>query len=286
MDPDLKTIFSITEGFVENRREKGEDGGCLSESLRLGSKEIISLVGAGGKTTLMFRLAKELADKGKCVVTTTTTKILEPLPTESPRLFVSPKSEEIGRFLNEHLSSYRHITVAQERLESGKLKGVPPDFIEELSGFEKTDFLIVEADGAAGHPVKAPREGEPVIPRNTTLTVALAGVDGLGLELREENIFRSERVAQLTGLPLGSRMTEQAMAVLITHEKGILKGVPEASRIIVFLNKVDIIDGVEKGERIVRRVLDQGHPRIERIILGQLKKEPPVIKIFPGQCAF
>ena len=246
----------------------------------MGKREIISLVGAGGKTTLMFRLAKELVLGGKRVVTTTTTRILEPLAEESPCLFVDPENEKIRLFLSKHLSSYRHITVAQERLGAGKLKGISSGFVQELSRSEGIDYLIVEADGAAGHPVKAPREGEPVIPSNTTLTVALSGVDGLGLELREENVFRSERVSQLTGLSPGSRMTEEAMAVLITHADGIFKGAPDSSRIVVFLNKVDILNGLEKAERIAKRILDRRHPRIERIILGQLRTEPPVVKVF------
>ena len=286
MEPDYKSFLSIGAGDVKTCRGTEEGQGSLLGSLRLGPKEIISLVGAGGKTTLMFRLARELVARGKRVVTTTTTRILEPSPTESPRLFVSPDCEEVGRFLREHLTFDRHITIAQERLGSGKLKGIPPDFVEDLSGFEEIDFLIVEADGAAGHPVKAPREWEPVIPRSSTLTVGVTGVDGLGLELREENIFRPERVAELTGLSRGDRVTEQAMADLITHERGILKGTPESSRIVVFLNKVDITGGVEKGERIARRILDKGHPGIERVVLGQLKREPPVIKVFTGDRSY
>ena len=280
MEPNGKAIFPIVERG--SRKEKGmsEAPSLLSESLGLGKREVISLVGAGGKTTLMFRLAKELVLKGKQVVTTTTTRILEPFAEQSPCLFVDLEDEKIRRFLRKHLSSCRHITVAQERLGAGKLKGISSGFVQELSRLEEIDFLIVEADGAAGHPVKAPREGEPVIPSNTTLTVALSGVDGLGLELREENVFRSERVSQLTGLSQGSRMTEEAMAVLITHADGIFKGAPDSSRIVVFLNKVDVLNGLEKAERIAGRILDQGHRRIERIILGQLKTEPPVVKVF------
>ena len=70
------------------------------------------------------------------------------------------------------------------------------------------------------------------------------------------------------------------MAVLITHPDGIFKGAPDSSRIVVFLNKVDIFNGLEKAERIAERILDQRHRRIERIILGQLKTEPPVVKVF------
>jgi len=280
VDPIVKTIFPIIEGDSGKEEGKRECPSPLSESLGIGKREVISLVGAGGKTTLMFRLAKELVLGGKQVVTTTTTRILEPFAEESPCLFVDSENEKVRRFLRKHLSSYRHITVAQERLGAGKLKGMSSGFVQELSRLEEIDFLIVEADGAAGHPVKAPREGEPVIPSNTTLTVGLSGVDGLGLELREENVFRSERVSQLTGLSQGSRMTEEAMAVLITHADGIFKGAPDSSRIVVFLNKVDILDGLEKAERIAGRILDQGHRRIERVILGQLKTEPPVVKVF------
>jgi probable selenium-dependent hydroxylase accessory protein YqeC len=279
VDSNLKTIFPIIEWDSKRDKRTNEDRSHLLESLQLGEREVISLVGAGGKTTLMFRLARELVLGGKQVVTTTTTRILEPLAGESPCLYVASENEKIRRFLSKHLYSYRHITVAQERLGAGKLRGISSDFVQELSRLDEIDFLIVEADGAAGHPVKAPREGEPVIPSNTTLTVALLGVDGLGVELREENVFRSERVSQLTGLSRGSRMTEEAMAVLISHADGIFKGAPDSSRIVVFLNKVDILNGLEKAERIAEKILDQRHRRIERIILGQLKTEPAVVKI-------
>ena len=254
--------------------------GLLTESLGLGAREVISLVGAGGKTTLMFRLAKELVRRGKRVVTTTTTKILEPSPEESHYLFVNSENEKIEKFVAEHLSSYHNITIAQERLESGKLKGLSPEFITELSNAEQIEYLVVEADGAAGRPVKAPREGEPVIPSSTTLVVALSGVDGVEVELKDENIFRSEQVSRLTGLPLGSRMTDEAMAILMTHPDGIFRGTPVSSRVVVFLNKVDIINGMEKARRVAKMIVNQRHRGIERIVLGQLRRDPPVVEVF------
>jgi probable selenium-dependent hydroxylase accessory protein YqeC len=44
----------------------------LSDNLPLKGGGVISFVGAGGKTTLMFRLARELAEAGKSVLVTTT----------------------------------------------------------------------------------------------------------------------------------------------------------------------------------------------------------------------
>jgi probable selenium-dependent hydroxylase accessory protein YqeC len=268
--PDFDTIYSI------------ERPPSLIESLGLGSREMISLVGAGGKTTLMFRLAKELVHEGKKVITTTTTKILEPSPEESPSLFVDPEDERIRQFLRGHLSQYSSLTIARERLESKKLRGISSLFASELWKENPIDYLIVEADGAAGRPVKAPREGEPVIPAETTLTVALLGIDGMDLELTEENVFRCEQVSRLTGIPRGGLVTDEAMAVLITHPNGIFMGAPVSSRVVVFLNKADVFDGKERGRRIAHRILHKRHHQIERIVLGQLKKEPPVVEvIFP-----
>ncbi|RPJ03879.1 MAG: putative selenium-dependent hydroxylase accessory protein YqeC, partial [Deltaproteobacteria bacterium] len=133
---------------------------ALAESLGLRTREMISLVGAGGKTTLMFRLARELVDQGRSVVTTTTTRILEPSPEESPCLFVNSEDGKIEQFIGKHLGSHRHITTARERIESKKLKGVSPDFADGLWDKAQMEYLIIEADGAAGYPVKAPREGE------------------------------------------------------------------------------------------------------------------------------
>ena len=252
----------------------------LREALGLRSRELLSLVGAGGKTTLMFRLAEELSLEGKKVITTTTTKILKPSLKESPSLLIGRDQEKMKQYVRRSIDQDRHITLASERIGSGKLRGISPYLVNELWSSYDMDGLIVEADGAAGRPVKAPRENEPVIPSCTTLVVALLGLDGLGKDLNEENAFQAERISQLTGTPAGSRMTENTMALLMTHPEGLFKGTPSASRRIAFLNKADIPNGVKKGKAIAQRILEEEHPWIERIIVGQLKREPPVMEVF------
>jgi len=282
MDLDQKAIYSIIEKFVKETQKEDSPSGFLTEALGIKAREVISLVGAGGKTTLMFRLAKELFLNGKKVVTTTTTKILEPTPGETNSLFIDPDEEKIKDFVWRHLDQYHHITVALERLGSGKLKGVSPNLVNGLWSSHGIDTIIIEADGAAGRPVKAPRENEPVIPTNTTLVVAILGVDGMEMELNEENVFQPERVSKITGIPIGERLTDEAMAILMTHPEGIFKGTPSSSRVIAFLNKVDIPNGVVKAKSIGQKIFEKKHRQIERIVLGQLKNEPPVAEvIFP-----
>ena len=282
MDSNQKVIFSMVEKFVRTSQKETGPVSFLTEALGLKEREVISLVGAGGKTTLMYRLAKELFLSGKRVVTTTTTKILEPKPEETSFLFVDLDEERIKDFVTRHLDQHRHLTVARERLGSGKLKGISADLVSELWRFDKIDTIIVEADGAAGRPVKAPREWEPVIPAATTLVVAILGIDGVGRELNEENAFQPEGISKITGIPVGEKLTDEGMAILMTHAEGILKGASSSTRVIAFLNKVDIPEGVAKAKTIARKIFEKKRRQIERVVLGQLKKEPPVAEVmFP-----
>ena len=262
-----------------NNEQKISQKGSLSEALGLGRKEIISLVGAGGKTTLMFRLAKELVLFGMNVLTVTTTKILEPSLDETPLVLIDQDEERIKSFIIEKIDHYHHITIGSERLPLGKLKGISPGLVNELATYKKIDVIIVEADGAAGRPVKAPREIEPVIPSNTSLVVAILGIDGVGMRLIDENVFQAERVSRLTGIPIGERITEEAISILMIHPEGVFKGRPSSARAIAFINKVDIPEGIVKARKVAHKIMDYGNQFIERIVLGQLKHDPSVIEV-------
>ena len=55
----------------------------LYQALHVKPNDVVSFVGAGGKTTAALRLMEELAGIQRRVVFTTTTKILEPIPREN-----------------------------------------------------------------------------------------------------------------------------------------------------------------------------------------------------------
>jgi probable selenium-dependent hydroxylase accessory protein YqeC len=283
MDPNQKEVSSIFEKQVKGTGKKGEGPHSLTESLDLRAREVISLVGAGGKTTLMFRLAKELHQAGKKVVTATTTKIMEPSPEETPCLFVHSDEEKLKQLALQHLDPFGHVTLAREKLESRKLKGISPDLVNLLWYSPEIDMMIIEADGAAGRPAKAPREWEPVIPSHTTLVIGLLGVEGVGKELNEQNFFQAERISELTRTPMGGKMTCEGMALLMVHPQGIFKGTPQSSRRVAFINKVDVPEGMIWGREIGKEILEKESPQIERVILGQLRSELPVAEVlFPS----
>ena len=251
----------------------------LKEALDIGPGEVISLVGGGGKTTLMFALARELVSRGNFVITTTTTKILEPSPAETPLLLVEADEKQMLRLLLHNVDNYQHITLASEKLSSGKLKGISPELVVKLAELNQVSYIIVEADGAARKSLKAPNPTEPVIPHNTSLVIPMVGIDAVGCRLTKENVFRPETVSKLLGLPLGEVVSAEAIALLITHPQGIIKGSPAQARIIPFINKVDLEEGLPKARELASKILAMGHPQIEQVILGQAKSPEPVVEV-------
>ena len=152
----------------------------LREALELDRHRIICLVGAGGKTSLMFAMAKELAALGNHVITSTTTKIFEPSRKDTPFLFLREGAGDIIQTIPGLIHRYRHFTFVERRLpETKKLKGVSPELIDRLGALDEVDHIIVEADGAARLPLKAPGENEPVIPLKTSLVVVVVGIDSI-----------------------------------------------------------------------------------------------------------
>ena len=97
---------------------------ALRQALMLEGGGVISLVGAGGKTSLMFKLAHELSMTGEAVLTTTTTKIFEPDPDQSSCVIVS---DSVTRMLDQAqklIDKHPHITAARGRQpDTGKLIG-------------------------------------------------------------------------------------------------------------------------------------------------------------------
>ncbi len=251
----------------------------LRQAFDIHQGEVISLVGGGGKTTLMFALAQELAAIGESAITTTTTRILEPLPSQTPLLLAETDEEELIRLLLQNVNKYRHITLASERLTSGKLNGISPELVVKLADLNRVSYILVEADGAARKSLKAPNPTEPVIPCNTSLVIPIVGIDALGCRLTEEDVFRPEIASKLLGVPLGAVISAESIAFLITHHQGIIKGSPDRARIIPFVNKMDLDKGLSKGRDLASKILATRHPRIKRVVLGQAQLPEPVIEV-------
>lgn len=245
----------------------------------LGDRGVVSLVGAGGKTSLMFRLAHELALAGEPVLTTTTTKIYEPLPEQSTNLIISGSVSRLLRQAQKALKNQCHITAAFEKLpDQRKLRGFTPEFVQAIWNSHLFRWILVEADGSAGRPLKAPADHEPVIPACTSQLVGIVGLNGAGQPLNGQWVFRHDRFSQLSGLAHGSLVSAAAIVAVMVHEKGMFKNAPAAAARIAFCNQADVSRNLAAGRQIARALIKKKRTGLDRVVIGQTLFDPPVIE--------
>jgi probable selenium-dependent hydroxylase accessory protein YqeC len=266
----------------------------LRQGLMLTEGGVVSIVGAGGKTSLMFRIAKELSQAGESVLTTTTTKILIPRKDQSPKVIVSDSLAEILNKSGVMIKDADHITAASAVLTAmfdsqsrqaktryrQKLVGFQAEFIDEIYRAGVFRWILVEADGAAGRPLKAPDPHEPVIPKFTAKIIGVLGLDGVGKALIDKWVFRPHRFSEITGRGDGEMVTESDCVMAVIHKNGIMKGAPSGTKCLLFLNKADRPGRLAVARKIVRLLAEKKDSGLQRIIIGQALHEPPVIECY------
>jgi molybdenum cofactor cytidylyltransferase len=231
----------------------------LSQTLGLGPRELISFVGAGGKSTLLLGLGHELAKNGHRVVLTTTTKMgTDQIPPSS-----APASDLDG--VRQELADGKVGFLIGET-DGPKVIGVPIAMVDELFDNPDVDYILVEADGARRRAIKAPAEHEPVIPSRTTTVVVVTGLDAVGKVLNEV-AHRPELVSALTGRGVEQTLTPEDVAAVIGSENGGLAGIPDDARVVVALTQ-SRPENAAAAESI--RGTLRGHPRIDRICTLEL----------------
>ena len=244
----------------------------LADALALGSRDHVAMVGGGGKTSLMFSLAEELRQKGKRVITSTTTKILLHEALRSPCILYARDLNFQTDHLVEKLGNHGHLFVAQRVIESGKVEGIGPTLADKLYRDSGVDYMLVEADGSSGHPVKAHAEHEPVVPRSATKVVAMMGLDAMGGALESALVFRVDHFIRLTGLDRGRKLVSPILAKLFLKSGGLFKGAPPVSKRIAFLNKLDHLKDDGRARELADLITQHGETQIDRVIIGSVKK--------------
>lgn len=221
----------------------------LVAALGIGDRELVAFTGAGGKTTLLLGLGKELTSLGKTVVLGTTTRMgTDQIPSWAE--IVQPGVFGAGS------------TFVVESIDGPKVMGSSPEIFDKI--FETSNYVLVEADGARRLQIKAPAPHEPVIPATTTRVVVVAGLDAIGFPISKV-AHRPERVAEIVGVGVDATITPEMMATLLTSPDGGLARVPDRARVVVALTG----DGEASG--LIARISE--HPRIERAFVSTYSKQ-------------
>lgn len=251
----------------------------LASAFLLSGGGVVSLVGAGGKTTLMFCLARELAASGAAVLATTTTKVFRPAPGDIRDVLISLRLESVLKRGRATGGPTAFFAAAEKIPQENKLAGFAPEAIDEIAASGVFQWIIVEADGAAQKPLKAPGACEPVIPAASGWVVGVCGLDGIGRPLNDTAVFRAERFAALGGKAAGTPVSAASLARVLVHPEGIFKGCPKQAAAIGFLNKADTPRAVSKARDVAAAVRAMKSPLPHRIVVGRLLPIPEIVEI-------
>lgn len=233
---------------------------------------LVNFVGGGGKTALIHKLMEEYVARGP-VLCMTTTRIHPPDARQGCTLISSDNLpllklmvERAGR---DCAGRPYKLVVTKSFMSPNLLRGVPRDFGRTL---DRQPFPVIlnEADGAAGHSIKIPGEGEPVLMEKSEYLVPVIGLDCLNRPLGPKVLFRFQELADRFSLREGEPLTPELAARILMHTKGVCKGWQKGTRILPFINKVDDASQDADAQHLASLVLSNGRFPVKRVLFGSV----------------
>ena len=168
---------------------------------------VVSLVGGGGKTTLLYAMAAHCASRGWRVLVTTTTHIL--CPADGTLAQTDAQLQALWA-----RGSY---AVVGTPAPGGKLTAPAADQL--AAWMDQADGVFIEADGAKHLPCKAPAEQEPVLLPQSDIVLGVAGLSALGQPLHRV-CFRLEQTCALLQAEPETLLTPELLAQLLASPRG------------------------------------------------------------------
>jgi molybdenum cofactor cytidylyltransferase len=197
---------------------------------------VICLVGAGGKSTALFQLARELINaKSPSVVLTATAHLGIWQTSQADHHLIAKKVDDL------HGVPTQGITLVTGEIKNDRTEPVNQVTLNWLheNSLKLNIPLLIEADGSRQKSLKAPASHEPPIPEFTDTVIVIAGLTALGKPLTDEFVHRPERFSQLSGLQIGQPISPDALIRVLIHPHGGLKNIPANAHRVVFLNQAD-----------------------------------------------
>ena len=242
----------------------------LIDALPVDAGTRLAFVGAGGKSTGMFRLARQaLSDGLDLILLSSSTHLSIGQVGWADHHFVVESENDLDRI---DFSSHTGVVLVTGTLDHAyRTNGVSLPLLAALDRVAESLGvpLLIEADGSRRRPLKAPAEHEPVIPPWIEAVIVTAGLRGLGRPLLEKHVHRPELFSHLSGIEIGEPVTPEGLIRVLLSKNGGQKGIPHGAARIALLNQVDT-DGLAGTAKTLGEALLTG---FHQIIASRLRDE-------------
>jgi len=241
------------------------------------TRGIVAAIGAGGKKSLLYAIAAEAPGR---VAWTATVHTPRPprwtdmeINVESAEALIRQAASETGARVRAFL---------QPSAKTGRVAGLGPEEVEALHDAGDFDLTLVKADGARMRGIKAPKPGEPVLPKSTAKVLVVVSAAVLGQSLDERIAHRPDRIAEITGLEIGQPIGPEHFARLFSADNGLLQGTRPFD-VCAVINQVDD-DRRQRAAEAAASAMLAASPVLDRVVLTRLGpacEADPVVGIVP-----
>ncbi len=234
---------------------------------------IVAAVGAGGKKTTLYRLAR--AHRGRVALAATVA--MAPFPADFKDASMVGSADELRAGIAALAARARVVAYAAPSAKPDRLGGVDPAVVTELHAAAGFEASFVKADGARMRWIKAPRCGEPLIPPGATTVLPIVSAKAIGRPLTPEIGHRLEWLAKVTGLAQGDSITPDHVARLLASPNGALQGVGDAT-VVPILNMVEDQATAERAREAAKAALALTE-RFDRVVLAAMAEDEPIVEV-------
>jgi probable selenium-dependent hydroxylase accessory protein YqeC len=255
-----------------------------------GGGPVCTVIGSGGKTSLIWLLAE--SQRRRKVLVSPTTKMYPPPPEQRrwDRCFFGappfpPDKAQgaggAGAFLppeGETIPGGICLAGILNR-ETGKLEALPPDLLAQA--LSRYDLTLLEGDGSRGLPLKGWADHEPVVPPDTTVTVGIIPITPLGRQASPDLVLRLPQFTRLTGAREGQPISPAHLAAAITGKGGTAGGTPDRRGLfyaargkkLLFINQAEGPARREQARELAARLPREFRAGLAGIIAGSVQED-------------
>lgn len=226
-------IYSYSKGILKEYTN-------LIDALKidLDKDKVVTVVGAGGKTSTIYKLSEEISNLNKKVVVTTTTHM------RLEKDFILVEKQDDLKLVEEALKERNLVKIAKKESEY-KVCSMDLNLLKKV--IEMNENILIEGDGSKNLPLKAPREGEPVIVEETNLVIGLIGFDSLHKKIKDI-CHRPENVCRVLKKNLDEIIEYEDLIKIAASENGLKKDVNCKYKVLI--NKVDDEEKLKECKKI------------------------------------
>jgi len=239
----------------------------LIDTFKIKDKDIITIIGAGGKTSLMYSASSLLRNKYKVLVTTTTHIYIPDKNIYDEIIMINDFTNKYYQSILENNKNGVYV-VGNYIVNNCKIKGLTFEMLYKI--IHNFDIVIIEGDGSKEKSLKGWNELEPVIYPKTTKTIGLLDITSIGLDINEENIHRVDRFLDIINDYSANKVTIEHLEKIVLNENGLFK--INKGENILFINKVESTIDKINTLNLIKNIKFKNNSNISNYIYGSIHK--------------